>query len=84
MRHRWCRDGLLLLTLVSGIGGTGCASEFGSHGAVKDILDQMVKDARVYYVPEGLPGRKPLLEQLPKQSGDFWQSLSHIQSFLVV
>jgi len=50
---------------------------------VKDILDQMVRDARVYFVPEGLPGRTQLLDELPKQSGNFWEALSPIQSFFV-
>lgn len=50
---------------------------------MKNILDQMVRDAWVYFVPEGLPGRKQLLDQLAAQSGDFWQTLSPIQSFFV-
>jgi hypothetical protein len=50
---------------------------------MKNILDQMIRDSKVYYVPEGLPGRKQLLDQLPKQSGNFWQALSPLQSFFI-
>ena len=50
---------------------------------MKALLDQMLRDSSVYYVPEGLPGRTPLLNELAKQSGDVWERLSPIQSFFV-
>jgi len=74
--------GLLLLALVTGIDGG--FSALGSDDPVKDTLDRMIRDSGVYYVPEGLPGRTSLLDALTKQSGDFWQALSPLQSFFVL
>jgi hypothetical protein len=47
------------------------------------LLDQMLGDSRIYYVPEGLPGRSELLRLLPAEPEDLWRTLTPLQSFFV-
>lgn len=77
-RHPHHRNGralaLSLAALISCAalaGGTGCARNEGSVNDTRDgmkrALEQMIRDSQSYYVPEGLPGRQAVLEQLQKQ-----------------
>jgi hypothetical protein len=47
------------------------------------LLDQMLRDSRIYYVPEGLPGRGDLLRTLRAQPADLWRALTPLQSFFI-
>lgn len=50
---------------------------------MQDLLDQMLRDSRLYYVPEGLPGRNALLKILHEKPVDPWRSLTPLQSFFL-